>query len=134
MKKATLSLIVAGTLAAAGLAQAQYTYDTPVQAGEASTMSTGQPNLQTAPSDPPRNAVVMGAGPSTVMVPVETYTAVQPGWRDTPRQRHQAAATFNTPARAGEASTMTGGVPNQLTDNAAVAADVHVPVISVPSY
>ena len=28
------------------------------------------------------------------------------------RMRHQAAATFNMPARAGEASTMTGGAPN----------------------
>jgi hypothetical protein len=28
-----------------------------------------------------------------------------------------AAATFNTPTRAGEASTMTSGAPNVLTDN-----------------
>ena len=33
------------------------------------------------------------------------------------KQRRQAAATFNVPARAGEASTMTGGVPNMVTDN-----------------
>ena len=43
MKKSTLSLIVAGALAVAGVAQAE-TYDTPTQAGEASTMTMGQPN------------------------------------------------------------------------------------------
>lgn len=31
--------------------------------------------------------------------------------------RKQSAATFDVPARAGEASTMTGGVPNRLTTN-----------------
>lgn len=31
--------------------------------------------------------------------------------------RKQAAATFDVPARAGEASTMTGGAPNALTSN-----------------
>lgn len=32
-----------------------------------------------------------------------------------------AAATFDSPTRAGEASTMTGGAPNMLTDNEHVA-------------
>lgn len=132
MKKTTLSLIVAGTLAAAGLAQAQTTYDTPAQAGEASTMTQGQPNLQTETSVQ-GGATILGA-PATVMVPMETYTAVQPGFSGTYQQRHQAAATFNTPARAGEASTMTDGQPNALTDNSRVAADVHVPVYSVPNF
>jgi hypothetical protein len=130
MKKTTLSLIVAGTLVAGGLAQAQTTYDTPVQAGEASTMTQGQPNQLSSSSDPR----VLGAGPTTVMVPMEQYTYVQPGWSGSYHQRHQAAATFNTPARAGEASTMTGGQPNVSTDNQRVANDVAVPVYSIPSY
>lgn len=33
------------------------------------------------------------------------------------RIRKQSAATFDVPARAGEASTMTGGAPNMLTSN-----------------
>ena len=77
MKKTTLSLIMAGALAAGGMAQAG-PYDTPAQVGEAGT-------------------TVLGAGPTTVMVPMEHYTVVQPGFRDTYRERHQAAATFNTP-------------------------------------
>lgn len=131
MKKSTLSLIVAGTLAVAGLAQAD-TYDTPQQAGEASTMTMGQPNQLTANS-PSSDTRILGAAPTTVMVPMEHYVAVQPGWDGSYQQRHQAAATFNVPARAGEASTMTGGVPNQLTDNNAISHNNYVPVWSVPN-
>jgi len=48
------------------------------------------------------------------------------------RVRHQAAATFDTPARAGEASTMTGGAPNMLTDNQAlVVGSYSIPYSSV---
>jgi hypothetical protein len=112
MKKTTLSLIIAGTLAAGGLAQAQTSYDTPAS------------NSDTQ---------ILGAGPTTVMVPMEHYTYVQPGWNDSYRQRHQAAGTFNTPARAGEATTMTNGQPNASTDNQRIANDVHVPVWSVPN-
>jgi hypothetical protein len=32
-----------------------------------------------------------------------------------------AAATFNSPTRAGEVSTMTSGAPNLVTDNQSVA-------------
>jgi hypothetical protein len=39
--------------------------------------------------------------------------------------RNQAAATFNTPSRAGEASTMTGGAPNMVTDNNFVIQHSH---------
>lgn len=138
MKKSTLSLIVAGTLAMAGLAQAD-TYDTPQQAGEASTMTMGQPNQLTTNSPYGDAGVVvdtrvLGAAPTTVMVPMEHYVHVQPGWNGNYQQRHQAAATFNVPARAGEASTMTGGVPNQLTDNNAVSHNIYVPVWNAPSF
>jgi hypothetical protein len=89
---------------------------------------------------------VLGAGPATItsttattVTPVVDYVYVQPNinWdrsvavdqlhhnyhlmhRGDAQVRHQAAATFNTPARAGEASTMTGGAPNMVTDNQAI--------------
>ena len=138
MKHSTLSLIVAGLVAAGGIAQAE-TFDTPMQAGEASTMTMGQPNQLTTNSPYSDGTVwvdttVLGAAPATVTVPVDHYVYVQPGWSGSTQQRHQAAATFNTPARAGEASTMTGGQPNVSTDNQRIASDTHVPVWSVPSY
>ena len=115
MKKSILStLIVAGALAASGIAQAD----------DMSSSSSSYGAVDTT---------VLG-GPSTVMVPMEHYVYVQPGWSGSNQQRHQAAATFNTPARAGEASTMTGGVPNLSTDNQRIANDIPVPVWSVPSY
>lgn len=137
MKKSTLSLIVAGLVAVGGIAQAE-TFDTPSQAGEASTMTMGQPNQLTTNSPYGDGSVVvdttvLGAAPTTVMVPMEHYVVTQPGWSGSWQERNEAAATFNTPARAGEASTMTNGQPNMLTDNQRIAGDVHVPVWSVPS-
>ena len=136
MKKTTLSLIVAGALGLAGIAQAE-TFDTPAQAGEASTMTMGQPNQLTTNSPysdstvvaPAPQTTTMGAGPNTMSHSVY----VQPGWHGGYRQRNEAAGTFNTPARAGEASTMTGGAPNMLTDNSRLSADHAVDVWSVPS-
>ena len=138
MKKSTLSLLVAGLVAVGGIAQAE-TFDTPVQAGEASTMTMGQPNQLTTNSPYSDGTVwvdttVLGAAPATVMVPMEHYVYVQPGWSGSYEQRTQAAATFNVPARAGEASTMTGGQPNVSTDNQRIANNTYVPVWSVPSY
>jgi hypothetical protein len=139
MNKSSLSLLVAGAMALAGAARAE-TFDTPTQAGEASTMTMGQPNQLTTNSPYGDGSTVivdtqvLGAAPATVMVPIEHYVYVQPGWSGSYGQTHQAAATFNVPARAGEASTMTGGAPNMLTDNSRLAADTHVQVWSVPSY
>ena len=43
-----------------------------------------------------------------------------------------AAATFNVPSRAGEASTMTGGAPNMVTDNHSfVVGSRHIPYASI---
>lgn len=120
MKKTTLSLLAAGAMAAAGLAQAQstHTFDVPLRAGEASTMTMGQPNLVTSNSAWSDSTVivdttVLGAAPATVvMVPPYAYVPQIPE-----SVRHQAAATFNVPSRAGEVSTMTGGAPNMVTDN-----------------
>jgi hypothetical protein len=143
MKKSTLSLIVAGVMAIGGIAQAE-TFDTPTQAGEASTMTMGQPNQLTSNSPWGDNSVamdsgygvdttVLGAAPSTVMVPMDHSVYIRPGYTGSWQQRHQAAASFDTPARAGEASTMTGGAPNVLTDNTRLAGYSVVDVYSVPS-
>jgi hypothetical protein len=72
MKKTSLTraLFVAGVLAAAGVAQAE-TFDSPLQAGEASTMTGGAPNARTTNSPYADNTVivdtrVLGAGPVVV--------------------------------------------------------------------
>lgn len=86
----TRALFVAGAIAAAGIAHAE-TFDSPMQAGEASTMTNGVPNALTTNSPYRDNAVivdtrVMGAG-QVVVVPQGTTTyqsapaavMVQPG-------------------------------------------------------
>jgi hypothetical protein len=139
MKKMSLSLLAAGVMAAAGLAHADAIFfpnGTMVDLGP-----TGADNLALTSSDS-LDTTVLGAGPATSTTTVTTvsptveYVYVQPNinWdrsvamnqvhhnyhlthRGDYATRHQAAATFNVPARAGEASTMTGGAPNMATDN-----------------
>lgn len=154
MTKMSLSraLLLAGVVAAAGVAQAQ-TWDVPQRAGEASTMTHGAPNLVT---DNQHATQVMGAAPATVTTytytypvttvygypaPVASYGAVPPSYApdtvvtyvDRPEvvSRTQSAATFNVPSRAGEASTMTGGAPNMVTDNSRVIMQSDRPVVVV---
>ena len=124
MSKTSLSraLLLAGIFAAAGVAQAQNTWDAPVQAGEASTMTQGQPNAQTTNS-PFGHPAVMGAGPA-VMVESPTYVypshpaVVKPHLqRSDAYARGSFAETCNVPTQAGEASTMTNGQPNAATHN-----------------
>lgn len=143
MKKMSLSLLAAGAMAVAGFAHADaifYPNGTMVDLGP-----TGADNLALTSSDSlssMSDTSVLGAGPATTTTTVTTvsptvdYVYVQPNinWdpavartqlhsnyhlmhRGDYRMRHQAAATFNVPARAGEASTMTGGAPNVATDN-----------------
>lgn len=123
MKKSSLSLIAAGVLAMAGAVQAQATFDSPVsQPGEASTMTYGQPNAVTSNSDMPDTGT-MGAGPTVVEQTITTYNVpvytLQPPVSNMPYDLDLGGAseTSTTPMRAGEASTMTGGVPNMSTDN-----------------
>lgn len=126
MKK-SLSILVAGVMAMAGAVQAQ-TFDSPTQAGEASTMTNGQPNLLTTNSphgDPASNTVivdttVLGAGPVLLVGPMEAVGVPPNPLILDEKTRRQAAATFNSPARAGEMSTMTGGAPNMVTDHYAM--------------
>jgi hypothetical protein len=145
MKKISLSLIAASVMAVAGMAQADaifYPDGTVVELGDTDvdTLALGSSDSMSV------DTTVLGAGPATSSVtttttvsPVVEYVYVQPNinWdrsvavsqvrsnahlmhRGDSYVRHQAAATFNTPARAGEASTMTGGAPNVVTDNDAM--------------
>lgn len=158
MKKMSLSLIAAGVMAAAGFAHADaifYPDGTMVELGP-----NGADNLA-LDSSTMLDTTVLGAGPVvsttavTTVTPKYEYVYVQPNinfdrtvalgqlhrnYHLTHRMdssvRHQAAATFNVPARAGEASTMTGGAPNVSTDNGAmVVGRYSIPynVVSVDS-
>jgi hypothetical protein len=98
-KSTTLSFVMAGLLAAAGVqaqtAPAAGSSDLPPKAGEASTQTMGAPNAKTT------NSPVTEA-------PVQST--------DTVRQEAQtmggAAATSSVPPKAGEASTVVQGKPN----------------------
>jgi hypothetical protein len=116
--RTTASLLLAGLLASAG-AFAQSTSsassNVPLQAGEASTVSRGVPNM--APSavqvDPMPATGTMGAAPADPAVVAPSDPAY--GGRVVPRG--SASVTSNVPTGAGEASTMTRGVPNARTYN-----------------
>ena len=141
MKKMSLSLLAAGVMAVAGMAHADaifYPDGTVVELGV-----NGADNLALGSSDSlsMNDTTVLGAGSATTttvttVTPVVEYVYVQPNidfdrntakahmdrnyhlmHRGDAKMRHQAAATFDVPARAGEASTMTGGAPNMVTDN-----------------
>lgn len=138
MNKKSLSLLAAAGLLCAGMAQADaifYPDGTVVELGE-----TGTDAVLLSSSDPMIDTTILGAAPATTTTVTKVeYVYVQPSihWdRSVAMQqirsnghlvrghdvidnktRHQAAATFDVPARAGEASTMTGGAPNVSTDN-----------------
>ena len=136
MNKSTLfrALLAAGVVATAGLAQAAANFDAPTQAGEASTMTNGVPNARTSNSPDgvvtnvyyigPSSTAVMGA-PGVVVAPVSRAA--------TTYEMGKASATTNVPGRAGEASTMTNGVPNASTNNNAyVAGDAPTYIMGAP--
>lgn len=137
MKKTSLTraLFVAGAVALAGAAQADaifYPDGTMVELGES--------GADTLALDSSIDTTVLGAPAAslttTTTVPVHNFVYVQPnidfdrhtvvsqlhhrssvGSSTHLMQERQSAATFNVPSRAGEASTMTGGAPNMVTDN-----------------
>ena len=80
------------------------TTNVPQRAGEASTMTGGQPNAKTT---------------NTVGTTTDRKTSKMGNKSDKAGTAGKAAATetSNTPQRAGEASTMTGGAPNAKTTN-----------------
>ena len=134
MNKSLSTLLIAGMVAVGGVAHAE-TFDSPQQAGEASTMTHGAPNQLTtnSPYSDGQTVIVdttvLGASPavvgSSIGAPDADVTYV---YRPDIVSRDQAAATFNVPSRAGEASTMTGGAPNMVTDNSRVILQNGYPV------
>lgn len=122
-KTSYTTLIAAGLLAAFGTAQAAATGDAPLGAGEASTMTNGQPNSVTTNSPYPDGTVVLHSYsyPAVVTAHPGYYVPVQVG--SLPRSEplsidgSDASPTSNVPTNAGEASTMTNGVPNLVTRN-----------------
>jgi hypothetical protein len=161
MTKMSLSLLAAGVMAVASVAQADaifYPDGTMVELGDtgADTLAlTSSDSLSwgygygSMAMDSSIDTSVLGAGPAVSTIPSVEYVYVQPNinfdrsvavsqmhshrmvQRDS-HVRHQAAATFDVPARAGEASTMTGGAPNMLTSNDhLVVGSAYVPYSSV---
>jgi len=134
----TRALFAAGAVALAGAAQADaifYPDGTMVDLGSDNALELSAD----ASLSPATDTTVLGAGAATVTnpqaVPVIEHVYVQPNidWdrgmvvsqmqhrgavvsQPTVTER-QSAATFDVPARAGEASTMTSGAPNLVTDN-----------------
>jgi hypothetical protein len=155
MKKMSLSLIAAGVMAAASFAHADAIFYPDGRVVDLGVTGADTLALDSSSMD----TTVLGAGPAssvtttTTVTPQYEYVYVQPNinfdrsvalsqvhrnahlmHRGDAKMRHQAAATFNTPARAGEASTMTGGAPNVSTDNRAmVVGSYNIPynVVSV---
>lgn len=141
----TRALLVAGAVAMAGAANADaifYPDGSVVELGSdtALEMSEGMSSADTSLAmDSSLDTSVLGAGPAKVTKsttgPIVRYEYVQPNihWDRTTamaqmrsnmhlsNKHHmsekKAAGTFNVPSRAGEASTMTGGAPNMVTDN-----------------
>jgi hypothetical protein len=159
MKKFSLTLLAAGAMAVAGLAQADaifYPDGTSVELGDngadsilasrddsgsldTTVLGAGSSDLNLMSSSELSSSTdtsILGAGPSVTTTTVTTgpLVYVQPNinWDRTTAMtqlhsnahlmnRHlgdkSAAATFNSPTRAGEASTMTSGAPNLVTNN-----------------
>lgn len=157
MKKMSLTLLAAGVMAVAGVAQADaifYPDGTVVELGE---NGADQLALDSSMSV---DTTVLGAAPArvTTVTTAPQLVYVQPNinWDRTTamtqlhsnahlmnkglsqHQRTQAAATFDVPARAGEASTMTGGAPNAVTDNSSIVVGSytipHTVVVGQPYY
>ncbi|MCC2676034.1 MAG: hypothetical protein K0R89_1597 [Ramlibacter sp.] len=104
---AQIAVIAAFAVSGAAFAQkAAETTNTPQRAGEASTMTGGAPNAKTT------NATTTSstAGKASTAASGSKGTTSSSG-------KGSASATTNVPDRAGQASTMTNGVPNKKTTN-----------------
>jgi hypothetical protein len=126
MKKTLVTCSVLAALLGVGVAQAADTSNVPLQAGEASTMTNGVPNAKTTNSPyPDGTPVVVVPGHAyvnghVVSTPVATGVLVHPAVPSAQPSADTlgtASVTSNVPTRAGEASTMTNGVPNLVTNN-----------------
>lgn len=119
----TRGLIAVAALTCAGIASAGATFDVPYhQAGEASTMTMGAPNMLTQNSTPMPAPVIVDGNVDTAVLgaaPVEYTTTIYPS---APVVRHgwgsgwhgSATNQSSVPDRAGELSTISGGVPNMV--------------------
>jgi hypothetical protein len=103
-----IALIAAFAVSGAAYAQkANETSNTPQRAGEASTMTGGAPNAKTT------NETTTPSPADKAMTKRAKGKMAKKGKSN----MATATETSNTPQRAGEASTMTGGVPNKKTTN-----------------
>jgi hypothetical protein len=133
--KLTAALLMAGVFAGGAIAQtASATSDVPVKAGEASTQTNGVPNMVTnntpnasAPVTSASGVAVDSAGATATMGAAPASSNA----REVPN--YNATSTSNVPTKAGEASTMTNGVPNAKTHNEVVNSTrvVTPPVLGV---
>lgn len=160
MKHLSLSLLAAGVMAVAGMAHADaifYPDGSVVELGDSGdslTLSSSESLACTDEYCPGIDTTTLGAAPSTTTRTVTTtrYVYVQPNinWdratamaqvrsnahlvrRGALMMDRSAAATFDSPTRAGEASTMTGGAPNLVTDNqeVMVVGSYSIPYVAV---
>jgi hypothetical protein len=117
MIKTLSSIALLAAFAVSGTAFAQKaaeTSNTPQRAGEASTMTGGAPNAKTTndttTSSPADKAGTKSSKPAKV-------AKAKTSKSKSSSSMGGATETSNAPERAGEASTMTGGVPNKKTTN-----------------
>jgi hypothetical protein len=144
----TRALFIAGAIGLAGAAQADVIFYP-----DGTSVELGENGAEMLALDSSIDTTVLGAAPAavtTTTVTTPSYVYVQPNihWdRSTAMtqlhhhrsamghhltDRTAAAATFDVPARAGEASTMTGGAPNMVTDNHSfVVGSRHIPYASI---
>ena len=136
--RALVVAAVVGVAGVAGVAQAE-TFNSPTQAGEASTMTRGAPNQLTTNTPgssyysyelsgplpaPVLDTTILGGPPavvyeSTTVYPSSVYVQPNTNWGydsygGMSMNRGGATASSRVPDRAGEASTMINGVPNLL--------------------
>ncbi|MEO7548070.1 MAG: hypothetical protein ABIT82_06570 [Ramlibacter sp.] len=103
--RTTASLLLAGMMAFAGIANAQSgsasaTTDVPGKAGEASTMTNGKPNAKT-----------------TNNMASDMSATTKGEARAGAKGQTNASATTSVPGKAGEASTSVAGRPNANPDD-----------------
>jgi hypothetical protein len=111
MKIRHASILLAAMLAGGAFAATDYgtnysaaaeTSDSPLRAGEMSTMTNGAPNVQTTNSPYGDRSGANGHQANRALT---------------------ASQTSDTPIRAGEMSTMTNGAPNVATNNMVESVD-----------
>jgi hypothetical protein len=123
MNKTSLSrvLLLAGLVAAGGVAQAQTIVESTTTPAPGHVVTTTTYYSPATVVTYPAPAVVHNNA-DTVVTEVHRAEVVNP---------YASAATFDAPTRAGEASTMTGGAPNMVTDNDRVILGSNSPVLVI---